>query len=134
MIIWRDNYTTGIAEIDSQHQELFRMVNKLEELIANGVEFGPEVDMLMGFLKAYTQSHFVYEEMCMRTRMCSAKEKNEKAHASFMDYLSKFMADYQFRGSDLEMLTRLHQFLQDWLVSHICKIDVHLQHCIYQKD
>lgn len=133
MVIWKDFYATGVAEIDKQHRDLFSMVNKLESLIENEVGFGPEVDMLMGFLKAYTKSHFVYEEMCMRTRMCPAKAKNEKAHAYFLEFFNEFMNEYQYEGSSLTMLKRLHNILEDWLVSHIMKIDVHLRDCIYSQ-
>ena len=133
MVEWKDEYSTGVEEIDRQHRDLFDMVNKLEGMIENKVEFGPEVDMLMGFLKAYTQSHFMYEEMCMRTRMCPTKEKNEKAHKHFLEFFGEFMTEYQFQGSNLDMLVRLHKVLTEWLINHIMRIDIHLKDCIYSQ-
>jgi len=131
MVEWKDDYSVGVAEIDKQHQDLFNMVNKLESFINHKIGHGPEVDALMGFLKAYTQSHFTYEEMCMRTRMCPAKKKNEKAHEYFQNFFGEFMVEYQFQGSNLEMLERLHKILEEWLISHIMKIDVHLKDCVF---
>ncbi len=128
---WKEEYASGVAEIDRQHQELFHMVEKLENLVKEEIFYGVEVESLVGFFRAYTQSHFVYEEMCMRTRLCPIGEKNKKAHDSFLKYFTDFQEEYSRTGGDLQSLKKLHTLLTDWLINHICKIDIHLKNCVY---
>lgn len=132
-VIWQEEYSTGVREIDNQHKDLFDFMNKLDDCIENGTFHGPQIQSLIGFLTAYTKSHFIYEEMCMRTRICPAKEKNEKAHQNFIDYYMRFVEEYQYTDTPDIKLIELSDFLKKWMIDHICKIDVHLKNCIYKK-
>ncbi len=132
-VVWSDEYSTGNREIDKQHKDLFNFLNKLNDCLDNEIYHGPQMESLMGFLTAYTKSHFIYEEMCMRTRICPIKEKNEKAHTNFIDYYTNFMNEYRYTNEPQKLLEDLAVFLKKWLVDHICKIDVHLKDCIYGK-
>ncbi len=132
-VVWSDEYSTGNKEIDKQHKDLFDFIDKLDLCLEQELYFGPQVDALIGFLTAYTKSHFIYEEMCMRSRLCPVKEKNEKAHGAFIQYYQDFIQEYRYSDAPKELLEDLSQFLKKWLVDHICKIDVHLRDCIYGK-
>lgn len=132
-VVWSEEYSTGVREIDNQHKDLFDFINKLDECLENEIHYGPQIQGLIGFLTAYTKSHFIYEEMCMRTRLCPAKEKNEKAHQNFIEYYTNFINEYPFADDQGKLLLDLSVFLKKWMIDHICKIDVHLKNCVYKK-
>ncbi|MDQ8205544.1 hemerythrin family protein [Pelagicoccus sp. SDUM812003] len=126
---WSEAYETQIRKVDEQHQQLFRFANKLEELIGQEAASSEEVEQLLHFLKTYAESHFRYEEACMAKRRCPAAKKNRLAHQTFMEFYEDSTASYRENGFSREWLERLNSFIQDWLHSHICAVDIELRHC-----
>ncbi|MEZ5402010.1 MAG: bacteriohemerythrin [Bryobacteraceae bacterium] len=123
---WESRFETGETRVDDQHRRLFEYVNKLEELIQNG--FKPhEFDNIVSFLSLYVRVHFVCEESCMSIRHCIVAEKNKAAHQKFLDFFEKFKMDYERRGADKMMVQDLYNAASQWLVNHICRIDVQLR-------
>jgi hemerythrin len=55
---WRDEYCTGNAEIDEQHQKLFKIINNLHDAMLQG--HGKEVlKNTLDELIFYTIDHFI---------------------------------------------------------------------------
>jgi len=77
---WRDEYCTGDPIIDRQHQELFRIVNKLHDAMLEG--HGSDVlGSTLDELTTYTNEHFDYEESRMRaaiSRLPGAQTEAQK--------------------------------------------------------
>jgi len=130
-IVWSENYATGVSAIDRQHQKLFTYVNKIEQYMQNNVFEGKEIDELLNFLTDYTIMHFTHEEFCMKEKNCPSAEKNKKAHDEFLKFFTDFKKQYGRTPSMLrkDLLKKLQKAAEDWLVGHICKIDLHLKNC-----
>ena len=64
-IEWSDNLSTGVAEIDNQHKELFRRINDLFDACNQG-KGKSEVAGVMEFLESYVVEHFGKEENYMK--------------------------------------------------------------------
>lgn len=128
---WSQDYETGEATIDDQHKRLFIAVNDLEELVERQIHEGPELDWLMRFLATYVHNHFSYEELCMQHHKCPVAEKNHQAHQAFMAFYAEIAEEYNAHGSSIRLMRRLHTTLSDWLVSHICQVDIHLRACLH---
>lgn len=127
---WNDSYSTGDARIDSQHQKLFGYVNTLEKMIeaARGGQAPThrEVEDLLDFLEMYVNVHFAYEEVCMAIRRCPLAAQNREAHGKLINFYGEFRETVK-GGATLSDLESLHTALANWLVNHICRIDVSLR-------
>lgn len=130
-ISWSDEYATGVSAIDRQHQKLFGYVNQIETYIKNNVYEGKEIDDLLNFLTDYTLMHFSHEEFCMKEKKCPSAERNKKAHEDFIGFFTDFKKQYARTPSLMrkDLLVKLQRIAEDWLKSHICKIDLHLKNC-----
>lgn len=83
MLIWTEKFATGNPEIDEQHRQLIRHVNRLEALLIQTNPSAGEIAFIsefLDFLENYIQYHFAFEENCMACNRCPAHEKNREAH------------------------------------------------------
>ncbi|WP_027883329.1 bacteriohemerythrin [Meiothermus rufus] len=124
---WNESYAVGEARIDRQHKNLFDFINRLENLIAQQRLEPSEVENLFAFLDAYVNTHFAYEELCMRLRGCPIAQKNKEAHDKFLSFWAGFLKEYSPATVSLKALEELQETLTSWLKQHICKIDVKLR-------
>lgn len=130
---WKDEYGTGVERVDVQHRTLFGLLNDLEQMIERGVEQGPEVDDLLQVLGSDTQAHFAFEERCMTQHKCPAAGRNKRAHEQFLSFFRRFRREYEEKGSSAALLRGLHDTAEQWVVRHICEVDVELASCAHQK-
>jgi hemerythrin len=127
MLEWKENYETGVLQIDTQHKVLFNNINRLEELLAAPDVDPAEADYLLGFLEQYAAEHFETEETCMVRYRCPAYEKNKEGHAQFRTALAHFKDEYAALGPTRESVQRLLETLTFWINSHILQIDMQLR-------
>jgi hemerythrin-like metal-binding protein len=129
---WKEEYETYEESVDRQHKKLFEYVNILKSCIANNEYEGEKIDDVIEFFGIYTVLHFRHEEKCMALKKCTAAEKNKTAHRSFISIYKDFKTGYD-ESKDLsekkKIVDKFHLFCEDWLVNHICKIDIHLRAC-----
>jgi len=125
-IAWSDDYSTGDAEIDKQHKQLFQYLSELEDHMETGIT----ADYLRKFLNAlgiYTRSHFCYEEILMRQKKCPIGKKNQEQHDKLLDAYKHYLRRFETEGVSDDLIKKLHDFLVSWLVNHILKIDINLR-------
>ena len=65
MVSWDPSLAVGNAEIDGQHQELFRRVDQLLRALQLG-SVNAEVERVMAFVGDYVHLHFRSEEALMQ--------------------------------------------------------------------
>lgn len=128
---WRDEFDCGVAKINEQHQHLVGLLNTLEQMIADGIESGPEVDSLLDNLASDTVAHFSFEEGCMLQYHCPAAQENKDAHAQFLAVFAGFQSEIEENGSSAAVLKRLHETAVGWVVAHILNVDVQLKPCVH---
>ncbi len=125
MILWDERFRVGVGRIDDQHKELFAFTNGLEEDIQAGWQTG-KANETVQFLVEYAKLHFRHEEDCMLKYQCPVAQINKDAHAQFLSAVEGFQRKLAFSPGK-ELITDIHEFLQSWLIQHICKIDVKLR-------
>jgi hemerythrin-like metal-binding protein len=129
LIQWEEErMTTGVAEIDEQHQELIGMINRLHRACVAGAG-KTQVRQMLDFLAAYVQTHFSHEEQVMEQHRCPAKERNKMAHEKFLKTFQKLVATFEAKGPSTAVLLDLKQLVADWLKNHICSVDTGLRNC-----
>ncbi len=131
MITWEPKYSTGIAELDKQHKNLFQYSNDLEECVKNNSFSKVTTDKMLRFLDQYIKVHFSHEESCMFKYHCPVATKNQDAHRKFIEQFKVTQAKIKDEDSYESALKELHHFLETWLADHICKIDTQLKPCVH---
>jgi hemerythrin len=124
MIRWKPSLAVGVAEIDSQHQELFRRAN----LFIAGLETQSrqDVGILLSFLRLYVVAHFGAEEACMRETRYPGVVHHQKQHDGFVkDLLALSEQNEKVRGPGIQP-ARVAGWLEKWLVNHVTQVDADL--------
>ena len=127
---WKPEYSVGIESIDLQHQELFRIVNKLADAVLG--KYSPKAAAnAMHEMSLYLGKHFTFEEPLL--------EKHPDFDSHHLDHL-KFIEntlDFQIRfaDKDLNVHKDMLKFLVDWLKTHILDMDKnHFAYLIENKE
>ena len=125
-IEWKDEYSTGEAEIDKQHQIIFKYLADLETQMEKGVD-ERYIKMLLDNLGLFTRSHFCYEEIYMRRIKSPIAAKNKAQHEKLLEEYGRYRQRFEVEGLSDDLVTGLHDFLANWLVNHILKTDIHMR-------
>jgi len=128
-LAWKEGYTTGVSELDAQHQQVFELLNALGSLIDRGIYDDRAVDMALASLGEDLHRHFCDEEACLSKHQRPMAEKNKQEHSEMLRIYLDFQSGR--RGSkSLAALQGFHTAAEDWLLEHVCFVDVHLRSCI----
>lgn len=119
-----DKYRTGIAIVDEEHQELFHIIRRANELITAELlhDKYDEIMSVLDELRNYTIKHFSDEEEYMDSINYMGLFAQKKAHQMFVDRLNDINLD-DLDDNQQQYLIELVDFLLMWLVNHILKMD-----------
>lgn len=123
-IQWSPSLAVGVAEIDAQHQELFRRAERLIAALRAGER--SEVESLVGYLTGYVAEHFSSEERFMREIGYPGLDAHRAVHETFREDLAELMADFRRKGPTPLVALTLHNYLSDWLRRHVGGLDVEI--------
>jgi hemerythrin len=121
-IEWTSDLATGVNEIDQQHKEIFRRVNRLSEACAEG-RGKEEVLKLLLFLGDYVKEHFSAEEKLQVRHAFPGYAQHKSQHTRFMADLSRLSTAFKTEGATLSLVIMTNKTLTAWLVQHITKTD-----------
>ena len=116
LAVWDDSYKTNNAKVDSQHQELFQMMEDLHDAIMEGkgeAVLTPTLDKLV----RYTVEHFREEESLMKDVDYPARERHRLKHYTLTKEVSGIAEKYK-RGEYVLTIT-IANFLTSWWRHHI---------------
>jgi hemerythrin-like metal-binding protein len=126
-IEWNDEkMATGFSEIDTQHKEWIRRLNEFDDAVVN--HKGQEaIQNTLDFLTQYSETHFAGEEAIMEQLNSPVLETNRAEHNKFRGKLSEIRAWVKSEGATSVEVVALKDALEEWLVNHICTVDVQLR-------
>jgi hemerythrin len=127
---WSDDYSIGIEGIDRQHRMIFTLAKDVETALNEG-RAAQEYGVLLHALALYVRYHFGFEEQCMNLYHCPVAQQNQAAHATFTARLAEFQQRYAARGFKHVEACALLAVIDEWLVDHICGIDVQLRASVH---
>lgn len=124
MYEFKDEFLTGIEEIDREHRKLFEIADELYDLKCE--EFIPDkydnIKKILGELKDYTLTHFEHEEAYMQSigykRMFTQKSQH--------DALKEIIGSWDLEAIDENQDDAIEEMLKivtDWLTDHILEQD-----------
>lgn len=118
-----DEFRTGIELIDTEHQELFHIIERANNLVKSFVaDSYDEIMSILEELKNYTKNHFADEEEYMESIHYEGLEAQKRAHAAFIERLEQIDI-YKIDENPQQYLSELLDFLLNWLVNHILYSD-----------
>lgn len=120
MLVWSDEYSVGIEEMDEQHKRLIDLINAVYDGLAektNSETVGTVLDELID----YTKVHFAVEECLQRLFSYEGYEAHKAIHDNIVKKVTEMQA--RFHAGDKKVGMELLLFLKEWLFDHINKVD-----------
>ena len=118
--VWTDRFMTGEPVVDTEHQELVRIINWVASLEANPGS-ADEIRKILDHLVRYAVNHFAHEEELMASVNCDLRhvQQHRAIHTDFAKQVVA-MRKISTGENDTEQLLR---FLTNWLAFHILGMD-----------
>jgi hemerythrin len=119
-----DAYRTGIGFVDEEHKKLFEIIRETNDLIQDEMlhDKYDQIVHIIGKLKDYTKLHFTDEERYMGSIGYDGLNMQRIAHTAFIDRLNEIDLN-DMDDNQKEYLDDLIEFLLEWLINHIMKMD-----------
>ncbi len=119
---WNKKYALGIAAIDAQHKQLFRLSDDLDAALSRGIR-PQDLDALLIRLKQYAARHFTLEERHMAELNYAGLEEQQKTHEEFVNRYSKLHQQLTTDGLSADLTNLLQQELSGWIRDHVTGMD-----------
>ena len=120
---WRDEYRTGIAGVDYEHEMLIAQINELLRLIDAGTERERVLDGI-GDVYGAISAHFALEEQMMRRHGYAEYATHKADHERLLDEIQE-IADTWQRDIALDV-DAFKRTLADWFGEHFRTHDARL--------
>lgn len=123
---WKKDHSVGVEEIDEQHKQLIKIMNRLYEAI-NNMKTKEELGGILGELVSYARYHFSTEEKYFDMFGFEFSDEHKKEHQKFKEKIITIQK--QFKGNEIKISFDLSEFLEDWLVDHLMIQDMKYVEC-----
>lgn len=121
---WFEKYRIGVPLIDGDHLNLFMEVSRFNEHLHSGMT-AEALEKSLNFLDKYVGAHFAREEMLMRDKGYPHYVQHKSLHLHLKKVVFAVRRVFQTDMDKVDKV-KLNQFLHDWLVDHILKVDTKL--------
>lgn len=125
MLIWSERFETKIELVDTQHQKLCTLLNKLADSFEKGVPNETIVEQSLQELLEYAHQHFTDEEAMMQEKGIDSRHFNihHMEHNSFVYDLGRLQLHSNVDEDEVQTAEKLVRFITSWLVYHILGVD-----------
>lgn len=125
MFVMKDEFRTGIGQIDEEHEKLFEIANLAyqtltDDYIADKFDYIIEV---LEELKTYAVNHFASEEAYMESINYKKLFSQKMQHEAFINKISSYDLS-SIEDNQTEVIMEILEFLHQWLVHHILENDL----------
>ncbi len=121
---WKEELNTGIEAVDQQHQEMFRIVRDIEQLLiihCIGVT-EKQLYAIIRELREFVSYHFYEEEKLMKKYNVSTYEEHKKNHKRMVKLIEGI--DIPKLGRQpYEQLTKIKKGIQENIFEHMFNVD-----------
>jgi len=118
---WTSALSLGVTELDAQHEELFRRVDRL--LDAMLARDRSEASCLLAFLQRHVKDHFAAEEQLMREVAYPGAALHAAEHVAFAAEIAALAAMFALEGASARLVLRLEREVTRWLQDHVYSTD-----------
>ena len=124
---WKDELNTGIEAVDQQHQEMFRIVRNIEQLLIVRC-IGVTQKQLYGIireLREFVSYHFYEEEKLMKKYGVPNFEEHVKEHKRMVKQIESINVP-ELGRHPYEELTKIKEAIQDNIFEHMFHLDMEM--------
>ena len=120
LLNWKRDYLLGNAQIDSDHQHLFDLINSFHyEFVQNRDR--AKILRLLNMLVKYCEEHFQREELMMAEKSYPGLDEHRQIHAGLFETI--FELQSKLENDSIRMEKETIVFLRHWLTDHIAEHD-----------
>ena len=129
LLVWRDQYRIGIAEVDHEHQELIGLINEVHAAL-EADRSSERVEEFLGEIYARISAHFALEEKDMRAHRYPEVEQHKADHERLLDDIRDIMDDHSESGvlDDQAFSQRLATWFGDHFKTYDARLHTFLRH------
>lgn len=124
MYEFKDEYLTGIPQIDEEHKRLFELAEEI--YVLKNDEFIPDkydnIRHILEELKNYTLTHFIHEEEYMESIGYKQLFSQKMQHNQLRNTISEWNINDIDENQD-EMIDEILKVVTEWLADHILYLD-----------
>ncbi|MET0013240.1 MAG: bacteriohemerythrin [Sedimenticola sp.] len=120
-IIWKEEFSVGVEELDRQHQQIIGIINSLIDKPRIFLRFQNVSSALME-LTNYVSEHFLLEERLLQENGYPDLLNHSKKHTAYSKKIADFCME-ELQGKS-EVPSELLNFLTDWWTNHILHEDM----------
>jgi hemerythrin len=120
-IVWSDDLSVGVEEIDEQHKLLIAVINRLfDEAIINRSDSRVLCEILNELVE-HTMIHFAVEESLFRIFEYPDSENHSRHHQDLKDQIMELQE--KVRTSEIKLDSDFLVILKKWIQNHIVNGD-----------
>lgn len=120
MYEFKDEFLTGIEQIDNEHRRLFEIAEEL--YVLKNEEFVPDkydnIRHILGELREYTITHFAHEEQYMESIGYKKIFTQKIQHTELINTIKEWNLDNIDENQD-EAIEEILKTVTEWLTEHI---------------
>lgn len=114
-LIWKDEYSVNVKEIDEQHKHLVGIINNLVDAVSspNKETIADIIDQII----QYKTTHFATEEKYFHEFNYEDTKEHEARHHEFSQRIQELKD--QHKEDTVSLGFTLVDFLENWFVTHL---------------
>ncbi|MCC6934705.1 MAG: hemerythrin family protein [Candidatus Yanofskybacteria bacterium] len=122
--IWKEEYSVGVASIDEQHKNFFRITNDLIDLIERPDMAPEDCIAIARELEHYAVYHLTTEERYFHELSYPHTAEHIREHDHYRDKVRVLLAQLETNPEETKVLAEeLANFSITWLSNHILLSD-----------
>lgn len=122
---WKESYSVGVKEIDSQHKYFIETINQFGDAVISGNK--KKIDSVLDKLLKYTVFHFDTEEKYFDEFNFDGAAEHKAKHAEMRDEVNGYVAE--MKTDEIATSIKLVEFLHRWLDEHLVEMDHKYVNC-----
>lgn len=125
LLVWKEDWITGIPEIDQTHLAMANKLNQLIETFNNAnthiSNCEKSLELMLSELQELSREHFLAEEHSMRQHDFPDYATHKREHAILLAEMSQLIREIQQKGCPPDENTQ--GYLKHWFIAHMVIAD-----------
>lgn len=117
---WKEKYSTGIEEIDFQHQYFLKLIKRFSQLTEEKLD-DEYLKKLLQEISYYGVFHFCSEENLMIRSNYDLLRNHQQLHQELIEQLDNEISSIE---NNRESIIHLIAFLANWFMHHTVEEDI----------
>ncbi len=113
---WNAHLTTGHGAIDAEHELQIELIDALHDAVDRGAPLS-ELQEILTRLAAYTNAHFLGEQLLMRQHAYPDLQSHRAEHDSLLKQLEQLTEAIGAGGDELTL--QLCEEIRGWMAHHV---------------